>query len=378
MGFKYFKKTVTDGELYFGPAAGYEDMDPHEGQVSDPVRAQEQATPVESMKLVGGQEIDIHAGLEGTRQTSKQQYFLSCWRLGTDEEEGHWEKFAPGPRDVAIESTVGQLRWGLFPKNNRPLSVGKVRYINPRIDPTPTLPPETFFFKAEGFNDYTFTDENEFRIALSGGGNPLIDIRKDSAEDERFSIPDYPVKLFAALDVETVINRVIVTPNADDVEKLREDVRAILPDRADIPVEVSPLQAESEHCPSHAVYGWQNPTASCFPQIAQKLFIERREEEVRRTDWSKYQVMDWIQVVPVWAKDSLQGRAKTSHFEVFRYEENESLPDITAYSHEHLMYARCAIRYVNGEEDDRWKRWNTDDVNPVETARTPVTVKEKR
>lgn len=376
MGFKYFKKTVTDGELYFGPAAGYADMDPHEGQVSDPVRAQEQVTPGEPMELVGGHTADIHAGLERMRQTSQQQYFLSCWRLGTDEEEGHWEKFAPGPRGVAIESTVGQLRWELFPKNDRPVSIGKVRYINPRIDPTSNLPPETFFFKAEGFNDYTFTGENEFRIALSGGGNQVIDIRKDPAENEQFPTPDYPEKLFATIDVERVINRVIITPNADNTAQLIKDIQAVLPDEANIPIEVSPLQAKSEHCPSHAVYGWQNPSAAAFPQIAQKLFAERRDREVRRTDWSSYRVMDWVQVVPRWAKDSLQGHAKASHFEVFRYGESDPLPDITVYSHEHLMYARRVIRYVDGEERESWERWDTDGVNPMEAAQIPATVKQ--
>ena len=199
MGFEFFEKTVTDGELYFGPASGYEDMDPTEGQVSEPVRKQEQTTPGEPEKLVGGHVADYHAGFERMRQTSQKQYFLSCWRLGTDEEIGHWKKFASGPRDVAIESTVGQLRWELFPKNNRAISVGKVRYIDPKLDPTTNLPPETYFFKSEGFNEYTFTDENEFRIALSGGKNPLVDVRKDPAEDEQFPDPDYPDKLFGGV-----------------------------------------------------------------------------------------------------------------------------------------------------------------------------------
>lgn len=374
MQFEFFEKTVTDGELYFGPAASYVDMDPHEGQASEPVRAREQIARGEPETLVGGHAVDYHAGFKRLRQASQRQYFLSCWRLGTDESIGHWEEFAPGSRGVAIETTVGQLRWSLFPNNERAISMGKVRYIDRKSEPTANIPSETYFFKGQAFNDYTFTDENEFRAVLAGGKNPIIDIRKDPSEDERFPTPDYPDKLFAAMDIDEVVNRIILTPNTDDVEGLKGDVLTALPDEADVAVEVSPLRTDPDHCPSHAVYGWQNPSAAFFPRIAQRLFAERRKHEIEVTDWSKYRALDWVQVIPVWAKNNLQGHARAAHFEVFRYEPGDTLPDLSAYSHDHLMYARRVLRYINGEHRETWERWDTEDIDPVEAADTPVTV----
>jgi hypothetical protein len=336
-GFEWFKKTLEEGELYFGPAASYAGDDPDEGQVTEETRSREQAQSAEDQPtLQGGSEMNIAAGMERFRQNTQSQYFLSCWRLGTDENPDHWEKFGTGDLGVAIETTVGQL-WRHL-NSDREVHMGIVRYIDPERDTIPNSPPETYFFK---WLDYSW--ENEFRLALVGGGNPIVDIRDDP--DEEFPLPDYDEKEFASFETDAVLNRVIVQPGAseDDIQQVAEVLKeqSITADAVR-----SQLESESEQCPSRFIYGNQNLRTS------EKELDERLRNEIESTDWSTYNTVDWVQIVPLWAIDG--NEIVGSYFEVHRYEPGEQIPEPEEYGQSRLRQFRRVSRFEDDEHIQTW------------------------
>lgn len=336
-GLEWFEKTVDEGELYFGPAASYADDDPDEGQVTEEVRSRERAQSAgEQPTLQGGSEMNISAGMERFRQNTQSQYFLSCWRLGTDETPDHWEKFGTGDLGVAIETTVGQLWRHLH--SDTEVHMGIVRYIDRERDSIPNSPPETYFFKGL---DYSW--ENEFRVALVGGGNPIIDIRDDP--DEEFPLPDYDEKEFASFESDAVINRILVEPGASEAE-IRQ-VEDILTDHSiEADVERSRLGRDSEWCPSQIVYGNQNLRTS------EEELDQRLQSEIESTDWSTYSTVDWVQIVPLWARDG--NEIVGSHFEVHRYRSDEDIPEPEEYGHTRLRQFRRVSRFEDGEHVLTW------------------------
>lgn len=213
-----------------------------------------------------------------------------------------------------------------------------VRYIDRERDTIPNSPPETYFFKS---SDYSW--ENEFRLALVGGGNPIVDIRADS--DEEFPLPDYNEKEFASFESDAVVNKVLVEPGASDAE-IRQ-VKEILTDHSiEADVERSRLERGVEWCPSKIVYGNQNLRTS------EEELDQRLKSEVESTDWSTYSTVDWVQIVPLWAKD--KNEIVGSHFEVHRYQSDGDIPEPEEYGHTRLRQFRRVSRFENGEYVLTW------------------------
>lgn len=336
-GLEWFEKTLEEGELYFGPAASYADDDPDEGQVTEEVRSRERAQSAgEQPTLQDGSEMNTSAGMERFRQNTQSQYFLSCWRLGTGETPDHWEKFGTGELGVAIETTVGQIWRHLH--SDEAVHMGMVRYIDRERDSIPNTPPETYFFKGL---DYSW--ENEFRIALVGGGNPIIDIRDDP--DEEFPLPDYDQKKFASLEPDAVVNRVLVEPGASEAE-IRQVEEALAEYSIEADIERSRLERDIEWCPSKIVYGNQNLS------LSEDGLGERLKNEIGYTDWSTYNTVDWVQVVPLWAKDG--NETVGSHFEVHRYQPEDDIPEPEEYGHTRLHQFRRVSRFEDEGHVQTW------------------------
>jgi len=336
-GFKWFKKTVEEEELYLGPAASYADDDPNEGQVTDEVRSREQTQSAgDQVTLQDGSEMNISKGMERFRQNTQSQYFLSCWRLGTDENRDHWKKFGSDNLTVAIETTVGQI-WNHL-QSEKEVHMGMVRYIDRQQDTIPNTPPETYFFKG-----LDYSGETEFRLALIGGGNPIMDIRDDP--DKEFQLPDYQEQEFASFERDAVINRVLIEPEATDEDLQRVD-EILSENLIQAEVEHSRLDSDSQQCPSRFVYGNANL------QTSEEELNRRLKQEIESTDWSAYDTVDWIQILPLWAADSAEIVA--SHFEVYRYRPEETPPEPEEYGHSRLKQFRRVSRFNDGEHKQTW------------------------
>lgn len=96
-------------------------------------------------------EVDYAGGMENFRQGSQEQYFLNCWRIGTDEDPRFWQKFTPEGDGVAIETTVGQLKHVLT--TNLEMHMGLVRYVDQYLHFIPSTPPASYFYKQETLNE---------------------------------------------------------------------------------------------------------------------------------------------------------------------------------------------------------------------------------
>ena len=78
---RHFADTLENG-FRAGHAEGYEER---EGQASEPAREQEgqRSERTESMILNNGEEMDLASGIEQAREAARENYYASCWRLGT-------------------------------------------------------------------------------------------------------------------------------------------------------------------------------------------------------------------------------------------------------------------------------------------------------
>jgi hypothetical protein len=118
-----FADTLENG-FRAGQAEGYEQR---EGQTSEPAREHERqrSERTESMILNNGEEMDLASGIEQAREAARENYYASCWRLGTDEDPEIWEAYADG-RGVAIETTYRQIEEFIAPDQDD-LYMGIVR-----------------------------------------------------------------------------------------------------------------------------------------------------------------------------------------------------------------------------------------------------------
>ncbi len=323
--FCYFKKVIEDQEFRFGPATDYQDDDPLEGQATEPVREDEQQGSkrmAESLTLAGGEDPDYATGMENFRQGSQEQYFLNCWRIGTDEDPQFWQKFSPEEDGVAIETTVGQLKHALM--TDLEMYMGLVRYVDQERHFIPSTPPASYFYK-----NTPFTIENEFRALLYEGPNQVIDLR-----GREWDTPDYSPHHFVDGDLDAIINRVIVSPDTD--EEFREQVREVLVENGfDVPVEISRLVWDRESGASHVLYGnddFDGKTEAIDSQLTDELYA---------TDWFIWDGVDIVEVYP--PSVPTQSPQQFAHYEVYRY--TGTPPDPEIYGQDHLNYVTDIHRF---------------------------------
>lgn len=314
--FRYFKNVIEDQEFRFGPATDYQEDDPLEGQATMPVREDESRGSermAESISLPDGEEIDYASGMEMFRQGSQEQYFLNCWRIGSDEDPRFWQKFTPEGDGVAIETTVGQLKHTLT--TDLEIYMGLVRYVDQQRHYIPSTPPASYFYK-----NTPFTIENEFRALLFEGPNQVIDLH-----GREWETPDYSPHHFVEADLDAIINRVIVSPDTD--REYREQVQEVLAEKGfDVPVDISRLAWDQEPGASHVLYGNDDFDGD------KETIDSQLTKELHATDWFIWDIVDAVEVYP--PSVPTQTPQQFGHFEVYRY--NGTPPDPDIYGQDHL------------------------------------------
>lgn len=323
--FRFFKKVLEDEEFRFGPATDYQDDDPLEGQATEPLREDEREGSErmsDSMTLAGGEEIDYAMGMENFRQGSQEQYFLNCWRVGTDEDPQFWQKFTPEEDGVAIETTVGQIKHALT--TDLELYMGLVRYVDQQRHSIPSTPPASYFYK-----NTPFTIENEFRALLYEGPNQVIDLRGREVDT-----PEFSPHQFVEADLDEIINRVILSPDTD--REFHERVHEVLDANGyDVPVEISRLAWDQEPGASHVVYGNDDFDGD------KEGIDSQLTAELSATDWFIWDIVDIVEVYP--PSVPTQTPQQFAHFEVYRYTGTPPDPDI--YGQDHLNYVTEVHRF---------------------------------
>ena len=324
---RHFADTIENG-FRAGQADGYEE---HEGQASEPAREYERqrSEQTESMTLRNGEEMDLAGGMEQAREAARDNYYANCWRLGTDEDPDIWERYADG-QGVAIETTFRQMEEFIAP-DQEDLYMGIVRYMDFEEDITPTGIPYVLYF----YKHRTFDGEQEFRVLTNRGGNPIP--RTDGKEIPPESRPDNPPHVNLSANMDELINRVIISPDAG--QEVRTQVEETL-DEHSVSAPVVPSRL-TEPSPHHDTYDAELGGAANYDASEEYLedVIDRFVEE---TDWDIWNTVDVVQL-------NQRGRLhpRLVFVECFRYVENP--PARSEYGQEHLNYEVRAHRIVQGE-----------------------------
>lgn len=327
---RYFESMLEEG-FRAGQADEYEEL---EGQASEPAREHERlrSAQTETITLNNGEEMDLAGGFEQVRGDARANYYANCWRLGTDEDREIWEQYADG-RGVAIETTYEQIERYVAP-DEEDLYMGSVRYLDYEEDFTPTgIPYALYFFKHREFDG-----EQEFRILTNRGGNPIL--WTDGRETTPEMRPDNPGHINLPADMDALINRVIISPDADD------GVRAHVEETLDeygvtAPVVPSRLTDPSAH---HDTYDAELGGAANY-EANEGYLDEVVERFIEETDWDVWNTVDVVQL-------NQRGKLhpRTTFVECFRYVDNP--PERSKYGQEHLNYEIRAHRVVDGKYQD--------------------------
>lgn len=325
---KYFADTLENG-FRAGQAAGYEER---EGQASQPAREREHQRSETSLSktLDSGEDIDYASGTENARQSARHNYYANCWRLGTDENHGIWEDYADLCEGVAIETTYEQIEQYVAPEEDD-LYMGLVRYLDYEEEYTPTMGFYTLYF----FKHREMDDEQEFRVLVNRGGNPVTFL--DGRETSKEMIPDNSGAIYLSADMDALINRVILAPGAD--EEVRVQVEETL-DEYGVSAPVVPSRLTNSST-NHDTFEAELSGAANYggnEEYLKGLFHGYVEE----TDWDVWSTVDVVQLNQ---KGNLHPR--TMFIECFRYSGDP--PDRTEYCQEHLNYEVRAHRYEDGE-----------------------------
>lgn len=324
---RYFADTLENG-FRAGQADEYEER---EGQASAPAREHEQrrSTQTESITLNNGKEMDLATGVEQAREDARANYYANCWRLGTDEDPEIWGQYADG-RGVAIETTYSQMEQFVAPEQED-LYMGIVRYLDYEEDFTPT----GIFYALYFYKHRMFDGEQEFRVPTNRGGNPII--RTDGQETPPEMGQDNPPHINLPADMNTLISRVILSPDADD--EVRAQVEATLEEHGvSAPVVPSRLAKPSAH---HDSYDVELGGAANY-EASEDYLDEVIERFVEKTDWDVWNTVDIVQLNQ---QEKLHPR--TTFVECFRYVDEP--PERSDYGQEHLNYEIRAHRVVGGE-----------------------------
>lgn len=327
---RHFASTLEDG-FRAGQADGYEKR---EGQASEPVREHEhqRSAQTKPITLSNGEEMDLAGGFEQAREEARANYYANCWRLGTDEDPEIWEQYADG-RGVAIETTYEQIERYVAP-DKEDLYMGNVRYLDYDEDFTPT----GIFYALYFFKHREFDSEQEFRVLANRGGNPVL--WTDNRETPPELRPDNPEYINLPADMDALINRVILSPDAGN--EVRVQVEETLDEyNVTAPVVPSRLTDPSAH---HDTYDAELGGAANYEGNEDHLndVIKRF---IEGTDWDIWNTVDVIQLNQhgnLWPR--------TTFVECFRYV-NEP-PERSEYGQEHLNYEIRVHRVVNGEHQD--------------------------
>lgn len=149
-------------------------------------------------------------------QISTNEIILSCWHVNEDENLLMWTEYIEKDEGVAIQTTQDVLTTSFIAFSHPELiTIKKVQYINRTTFHGHLLNDRinVFFQKEE-----SFAWENELRCAIDVTIGPLSDDPKGNWNAEHLFPKGslYPIGYFVPVAVNTLIQRIIISPNASD------------------------------------------------------------------------------------------------------------------------------------------------------------------
>jgi hypothetical protein len=213
------------------------------------------------------------------------------------------------------------------------LHMGVVWYQRRETEYTPNFP----FFDLYFFKDQKFDREQEFRALANRNGNPpLLADGREWTED--MLPPDQPDAAYLKGDLDALINRVLVAPEAGD--DIWEEVEETLRDYSiDAEITGSRLEDGVEFTGDYMaeVVGATNYLkSSAFLEFC----IDRWHD---LTNWDEWSTIDVVQINQ--HNNRVAGRTLV---EMYRYRDDG--PDFDVYGQDHLNYQVQAHRF---DEEDR-------------------------
>jgi hypothetical protein len=234
MKFTTLRKFVGNGTARFSQASSFDDD--FEGTLTKPVKNNYKGglnSLGGSLNLPDSGDVKFGEAMENFHGARKHQYYVNCWRLGRSETRDIWEGYADLEYGVAVQSTVGDYINSI--DSYRDMSMGKVQYVE-QSDNIQTIPPALYFYKR-----YWHSDENEFRAVFFDGSKGIPIIQLDGESYDKEERPDYPEWHPIKMDLGRLINKILLSPEADG--NLRAAVDSVLhSNNISVPIENSILE----------------------------------------------------------------------------------------------------------------------------------------
>jgi len=180
--------------------------DPFEGAIPQSVLEQvddfvaTDGTPIHRAVIV-----NLIRGVKGFRE----RMLVSCWYMDETESAGVWQIYGNGS-GVAVKSSVGRLKDSL--QTEYRFMIGAINYVDYK---TATLPLGNLFWPFV-HKRHEFEHEREVRVVIANFPRPVEGDTGSEIADETFTIPGVVSGLEIKADLETMIDDVVVAPDAPD------------------------------------------------------------------------------------------------------------------------------------------------------------------
>jgi hypothetical protein len=147
---------------------------------------------------------DIEADFERRRKRHRYGHFVNCWHISTRESDAMWRLYGLSPEGVAIQSTIGAVRYCL-----RTATDGRVRYYDPADDirSKSIFGPRDLLFKRQAFSweqEYRYWFDDEEVIAKIEQGQQVQE--SDLSRG----------KLIQITELDLLIMKLVAAPGATD------------------------------------------------------------------------------------------------------------------------------------------------------------------
>lgn len=320
------RNIINTDAFRFGASSTYDDD--YEGRLIDSGDREPEELDIGDAELVQG-DLDFAGGQQRYRERVQSRYYLSCWRVGTDEDPRFWRKFTNSEDGIAIETTVGKLKEELRPEDDDSMFMGLARYVSEDTKWIPEFDPSIYFYKRPKFGM-----ENELRVLVGHGPKPMMEVSDADIVPDDWG-KDKDEGIFIDVNLEEVVDRIIVAP---DVPRVKfDEVKKLVSDRfgGSVPVMRSRRLWDREPGPSHMLFG------SDIYRIAPDTIEEELDKEVARTDSFIWDAVDVVHVVP--PSMPFDDMVMFGHFEIHRHQ--GEIPSMSSYGQDHLDYQTCVHRY---------------------------------
>ncbi len=326
-----YLESILENGFRAQKADEYEDF---EGRASPPtLQHEEENWELNGVTFEGNSSPDLSSAMYETRKAARHYYYPSCWRMGTSESLEIWKPYTgideENKRGIGFESTVGQMKQHLAPDED--LQMGVVWYQRREVEPTPNFP----FYELYFFKDQCFDREQEFRAIANRGGNPTLWL--DGREwSEEFLPDDHPEVVYLKGDLDALINRVLVAPEADEV--IGEEVEDTLNEYS-VQAEVTGSRLEDGvEFTGEYMAELVGPTNYSGSGTYLDFCVERWLE---LTDWDGWSTVDAVQI-----NQRNNRQAPRTLVELYRYRDDG--PDFETYGQDHLEYQVQVHRFDEG------------------------------